>query len=119
MNASRGPSAANRDRLAKLLSLLSSDHTGERDNVAIAAHRLPRGVTWFDVINSTSSDRQLPERNLPWRTTVPACLRRPGDQRAWERGFLASLASLPRQSTKQIAQRALRRRMQYERGGAI
>ena len=44
--------ASDRVHLAKLLGLLDSDHAGERDNAACAAHRLVQqhGITWFDVV---------------------------------------------------------------------
>jgi hypothetical protein len=43
---------ADLNRLAKLLGLLGSDHLGECDNAARAAHRLVQqyGCTWFDVV---------------------------------------------------------------------
>jgi hypothetical protein len=41
-----------RERLAKLLGLLGSDHQGERDAAGLAAHRLvvERGLVWADVV---------------------------------------------------------------------
>jgi hypothetical protein len=43
------------DRLAKILGLLGSDHSGERDAAAQAAHKLVRGLglSWADVIHAS------------------------------------------------------------------
>lgn len=41
-----------RQRLAALLGMLGSDHAGERDNAARAAHKLARssGLTWGEIL---------------------------------------------------------------------
>jgi hypothetical protein len=111
--------ASDRQRLAKLLGLLGSDHAGERDAAGLAAHRLirDRGLTWGDVIHPNA---ELPaNRNAvqPWRETVAECLRHPrfGSLTPWERDFLRLLPNFIRLSAKQrsvlgqIADRVSRR----------
>jgi hypothetical protein len=41
-----------RERLAKLLGMLGSDHPGERDAAGLAAHRLVKasGLTWSSIV---------------------------------------------------------------------
>jgi hypothetical protein len=71
---------ADREHLAKLLGMLGSDHLGERDNTARAAHRLvqQRGMTWFDVVTPTppvtdhDADPVGPV-SADWRRSVAAC----------------------------------------------
>jgi hypothetical protein len=43
---------ADRERLAKLLGMLGSDHAGERGNAALAIERLrrERGLSWDEVL---------------------------------------------------------------------
>ena len=67
-----------RDRLAKLLGMLGSDHMGERDAAAVAAHRLvvQSGLTWRQVIEPPAIEKRLPELGT-WRATVAARLRGP------------------------------------------
>jgi hypothetical protein len=102
MNALR---PSDREHLAKLLSMLGSDHLGERDNAARAAHRLD-GITWFDVVVT----RQAPDTGGPdtpigvdWRRTAAACLRHPHLLNRWEPEFLAGLPRFPGPSRKQHA----------------
>jgi hypothetical protein len=72
---------ADRERLARLLGMLGSDHAGERDNAARAAHRLVQqhGITWYDVVvTHPSPDPGDPGTDLmgaDWRRTVAACRR--------------------------------------------
>jgi hypothetical protein len=93
---------ATRGRLAKLLGLLGSDHAGERDAAATAAHRLvvQSGLTWRQVIEPPAIEKRLPELGT-WRATVAECLARPGSLRPWEVGFLRDLPQFRRLSTKQ------------------
>jgi hypothetical protein len=109
-------SLSDRVRLAKLLSLLGSDHAGERDAAALVAHRFirDRGLTWQNVLEPEAAPDA--NRNFePWRQTVAACLRQPGSLRQWEGGFLRSLSGFARISPKQrsvlaqTAERVLRR----------
>ena len=94
--------AASRAKLAKLLGMLGSDHAGERDNAAQAAHRLVQqhGLTWRQVVTPSPVEKKLPELGT-WRQTVAACLARPGSLRVWEKTFLRDLPAFPRISTKQ------------------
>lgn len=91
-----------RTKLAKLLGMLGSDHAGERDNAAMAAHRLvtQAGLTWRQVVTPPPVEKRLPELGT-WRQTVAACLARPGSIRPWEVGFLRDLPAFPRLSVKQ------------------
>lgn len=91
-----------RTRLARLLGMLGSDHAGERDNAATAAHRLVQqhGLTWRQVVEPPPIEKRLPELGT-WRATVAACLARPGSLRTWEAGFLRDLAGFRRLSVKQ------------------
>jgi hypothetical protein len=110
---------SDRQRLAKLLGLLGSDHAGERDAAGLAAHRLirDRGLIWSDVILGPPGIVAAANRNAveTWRQTVADCLRQPGSLRSWEHDFLRSLTGFARISRKQryvlaqIADHVLRR----------
>lgn len=110
------PPEALRTKLAKLLGMLGSDHAGERDAAALAAHRLVQqaGVTWQQVMKPPPVEKRLPELGT-WRQTVRACLECPDALRPWELGFLRDLPKFPRLSVKQryvlkaIADRVLER----------
>lgn len=96
--------AADADRLAKLLGLLGSDHAGERDAAGLAAHRFvrERGLTWYDVINPPAPAETTSRPGATnWRETIAELLRQPGSLRQWEADFLRSLAGFPRISAKQ------------------
>jgi hypothetical protein len=94
--------ATSRAKLAKLLGMLGSDHPGERDNAAVAAHRIVSGagMTWRQVIEPPPIEKKLPELGT-WRATCAACLARPGSLRVWEKTFLRDLPGFRRISTKQ------------------
>jgi hypothetical protein len=108
---------SDRQRLAKLLAVFSSDFDGEVVAAARAAHRLVHslGLSWEDVIHPNSGPAPNSNTIQPWQTIVAACLKRPGRLRPWERDFLRSLADFVRISPKQrsvldqIADRVLRR----------
>ena len=91
-----------RTRLAKLLGLLGSYHAGERDNAAVAAHRLvtQAGVTWRQVVTPPPIEKKLPELGT-WRQTCAQLLSQPGSLRKWEVGFLQDLPGFRRLSVKQ------------------
>jgi hypothetical protein len=93
--------AADRDRLAKLLGLLGSNHAGERDSAGLAAHRLvqQRGVTWRDVLSQPSAVQRLPA--VTWRQVAARCLEHRHLLSNWERDFLGSLISRQQISIKQ------------------
>ncbi len=107
---------ADRTRLAKLLALLGSDHAGERDAAAVAAHRLvvQHGLTWRQVVEPAAIEKPLPELGT-WHTTVKSLLEHPHKLRPWERSFLTDLPGFRRLTTKQryvlkeIADRVLAR----------
>jgi hypothetical protein len=97
--------ASDRMQLAKLLGMLGSDHIGERDNAARAAHRLvqQRGITWFDVVTHLpqDTDHDADPINSDWHRTAAACSRYPHLLNRWEAGFLSGLPRFPRLSCKQ------------------
>jgi hypothetical protein len=100
--------APHRERLARLLGLLGSDHAGERDNAGRAAHHLVQqhGITWYDVVVThppPDTDADTDPIGVDWRRTAAACLRYPHLLNAWEAGFLARLMRFPRLSCKQRA----------------
>ena len=98
---------ADRDRLAKLLGLLGSDHLGERDNAARAAHRLVQqhGITWFDIIIPGVPPPDADQDDDPvcgdWRRTAAACCRYRHLLNRWEAEFLGGLQRFPHLSFKQ------------------
>jgi hypothetical protein len=53
-----------RERLAKLLGLLGSDHAGERDAAGLAADRLVRaaGLTWSSIVCIPQDESRAPRR---------------------------------------------------------
>ena len=107
--------AATRTKLARVLALLGSDKSGERDAARLVAHRLlvQAGITWGELLAPPAVKREL--QFSSWRATCAELAKRPGDLRPWERKFINDLAALPRISTKQryvlheIAQRVLRK----------
>ena len=109
--------ATDRSKLAKLLGMLGSDHAGERDAAALAAHQLvtQAGLSWRQIVSPPAIEKPLPELGT-WRATVAECLARPGSLRPWELGFLRDLPQFRRLSVKQryvlkeIADRVLKRK---------
>ena len=80
-----------RDRLAKLLGMLGSDHDGEVVSAGRHADALVRraGLTWADVV----SDRQraLYDRSFSSVEEISFCLRNRDGLSQWEIQFLLSL----------------------------
>ena len=105
--------AADRQRLAKLLGMLGSDHAGERDAAGLAAHRLLQrhGLTWETLLARPLVHREPLQSK--WRATCAELANRQADLRPWERKFVADLPNFPRISSKQryvlaeIAERVL------------
>jgi len=108
-------SSAERERLVKILGLLSSDHDGERAAAGLQASRLmrARNLTWDDVLGSAVSVLSM-SGMPPWPSPGTACpASRLGDMHLvlrnlallgeWERGFIRSVAHCPRWSPKQAA----------------
>lgn len=99
--------ASDRVHLAKLLGMLGSDHLGERDNAARAAHRLvqQRGCTWFDVVTHPPPDAAPDTDPISgdWRRATAACSRYPHLLNRWEAEFLGGVSRFPRLSRKQHA----------------
>ena len=106
--------AADRDRLAKILGLLSSDRAGEVVAAGAAATRLirERGLQWSDVVAPAvapqsarpDSGQPWPSRNAPlsWREAVRACQRRADLLSPWEANFIAGLMGRRSLSPKQL-----------------
>ena len=108
--------AADRERLAKILSLLSSDRAGEVVAAGAAATRLirERGVGWADIIapapvaprptwSSAGQSRSSWTTPSAWRDTARYCLCYPQMLTDWEATFLDGLLSRPSLSAKQVA----------------
>ena len=104
--------AADRGRLARILGMLGSSHAGERDAAALAADRLVRGrgLAWQDVLGGgevPSAGRFQPSPNpspSPYGdhlADLMACGQRLDLLTAWEREFIASLASRRKISSRQ------------------
>jgi hypothetical protein len=98
--------ASDRVHLAKLLGLLGSNHAGERDNAACAAHRFVQqhGITWFDVVTHPPSDpdNDTDPIGADWRrTAAAACSRYPHLLNRWEADFVSGLSRFPRLSSRQ------------------
>jgi hypothetical protein len=96
---------SDRERLARLLGMLGSDHQGERDNAARAAHRLVQqhGITWFDVVVPPPDTDGADPHSGDWRRTAAACSRYPHLLNRWEAEFIWGLSRFPRLSGKQRA----------------
>ena len=99
--------ASDRERLARLLGMLGSDHAGERDNAARAAHRLVQqhGITWFDVIIAPVNLRLSTDDPLArFAACAEACtfaLTRAPMLTHWEFDFLRNVAGFSKLSRKQ------------------
>lgn len=105
---------ADRDRLIKVLALLSSDRDGERAAAGYAATRMlrDRGLDWDVLIApvlpaphrpaTPSTDR--PETSAPfaWADGLMLVLRHPGMLSPWEAGFFADLRTRRRWTPKQV-----------------
>jgi hypothetical protein len=99
---------ADRDKLARLLGMLGSDHLGEVANAGRLADKLVRsaGLTWPDIIAPALSPPDTNELDADpigadWRRTAAACSRYPLLLNKWEAEFIASLLRFPRLSAKQ------------------
>ena len=96
--------ASDRERLARLLGMLGSDHAGERDNAGRAAHRMVQqhGVTWYDVVVTHHPPAYTDDPiGVGWRRTAAACRRYQHLLNRWENDFLIGLPRFPHLSTKQ------------------
>jgi hypothetical protein len=113
-----GLAQPDRAKLAKLLGLLGSDHAGERDAAALAAHRMvrARGLTWPEVIEPVTAAPPALPKPQTWQSIAAGCLERPDCLSTWESVFLAGLPRFSGLSLKQrsclakIADRVLGRR---------
>jgi hypothetical protein len=108
---------AERDRLVKILGLLASDKSGERDAAGLAAMRQLRalGLVWGDVISGAPRPTPV-SSNRSWRDVSHACLSKADSLSIWQLGFLTSINAQTSLSPKQaqclraIADRVLRGR---------
>jgi hypothetical protein len=98
---------AERDRLAKLLGMLGSDHDGEVLNAARLADRLVRdhGITWLDAITAPVDPQLSTDDPLArFAACAEACtfaLTRAPMLTQWEFDFLRNVARFSRLSSKQ------------------
>jgi hypothetical protein len=96
---------ADRERLARLLGMLGSDHVGEVANAGRLADKLVRaaGLSWHDVVAPVPSHDEGAVERAPqdWRQTAATCSRFPHLLNAWEAEFIAGLPWFPRLSSKQ------------------
>src|SRR5690348_2846561 len=99
------PCSLDRERLAKLLGLLGSNHDGEVLAAARQAERLrsAAGVTWADIISPTVPAT----KGLLWPESTSEAIELAIDnaQRLsdWDRQFIASIARRDNLSAKQMA----------------
>jgi hypothetical protein len=96
-------SPAQREKLAKLLGMLGSNHSGERDAAGLAAHRLVfgAGMTWFDVLTpQVEHHRPEPDdepgyakraNSTAWQQAVEMYLGYPNLLSQWEQQFLRDI----------------------------
>jgi len=104
---------SDRERLARLLGMLGSDHLGEVANAGRLADKLVRaaGLTWSDVIplalrppdREPHGDTAADPLRGDWRAVAVACTRYQHLLDKWEWQFLSGLQRFPRLSAKQRA----------------
>jgi hypothetical protein len=98
-------SAAGRERLVKILGLLSSSFAGERAAAGLKASTLVKelGAAWDELIvpyqvhYQPSQDRPSQPGAQDWRADLGLCQRHPAHLNPWEAKFTRSL-STPRTS---------------------
>ena len=103
--------AAERERLARILGMTGSAHSGEALNAARMANRILResGANWFDALSAPKPEE--PESGEDqfaawggWRAAArTVALHGGGLISEWERRFALSLTAFPRISPKQEA----------------
>ena len=93
---------ADRERLTKLLGLLGSQFSGERDAAVLAATRILDcdGLKWHEILSLPHAPKREP-RYSTWRTTCGRLRQRTDDLRPWEWRFVADLPAFLRISSKQ------------------
>ena len=97
---------ADRQRLARVLGMLGSDHAGERDAAGLAATRIlrDRGITWAQVLEPPRWQERLPReppQTPPERSDIAVALSAFDRLTEWERGFVVSLRARHRISPRQ------------------
>lgn len=100
--------ASDRERLARLLGMLGSDHLGEVANAGRLADKMVRaaGLTWPDIIAPARSPPDGDADTDPirdWRRTAAACSRYSHLLNSWEAEFVVGLSRFPRLSRRQHA----------------
>jgi hypothetical protein len=99
--------ASDRERLARLLGMMGSDHDGEALNAARMADRLVRdhGITWIDAITAPVVPQLSTDDTLArFATCAEACtfaLARAPMLTQWEFDFLRNVAGFSKLSPKQ------------------
>jgi hypothetical protein len=83
----------NRERLAKLLGMLGSEHDGEVITAARRADELVRrgGLTWRDVVAPNDAQPQLDHVGFGVANEIRFCLLHRHRLTEWERSFLAGI----------------------------
>jgi hypothetical protein len=83
----------NRERLAKLLGMLGSEHDGEVVTAARHADALVRraGLTWPDVVAANDAQPELDNVGFGVANEIRFCLLHRDRLTEWERSFLASI----------------------------
>ena len=71
------------------------------------------------ILSPATNDRQLPERNPPWRATCAELTKRPGSLRVWERNFVASLAEILKAVAETMERPQSDRRARAAPGGGM
>ncbi len=103
----RGLDPAVATKLTKVLSLLGSDHAGERSAAAWHATRLLKanGLSWDDLFVPVSAPPPLapPPMRAPHVADALWASQFPDRLTAWERKFLADIGRCHRISAKQAA----------------
>jgi hypothetical protein len=98
-------SAGDRQRLARLLGMVGSNHDGEALNAARLADRLvrDRGARWSDVLDTQAPER-LEDIASNWREVATACADNGRDLMTdWEYRFCRTLSGFERCSAKQLS----------------
>jgi hypothetical protein len=121
--------AAERARLAAILSRLESDHAGERDAAGLAAVRMmkAKGLRLADVIapepprleQRSDGPQDCSSNPDEWRAAAAACLRYADWLTGWEKDFLTNIRDRQHLTPKQAACLAGIARKVCAEGGSV
>jgi hypothetical protein len=97
--------ASDRERLARLLAMLGSDHLGEVANAGRLPDRLVRAPGFPDLVTPTlpppEADANTDPIDVDWHRAAAPCSRYLHLINRWEAEFLAGLPRFPHPSCKQ------------------